>query len=134
MTCRCPIPTIYLDQHREVSCTCGHHAREDLGGPDDLARVRYRAKLNALRAKEWTPIVDADTNANDHQALAERIARENRERKLLQQRTYDARRRNGEIDAVRGCQVCGKTIIAPRTNQKYCSAYCKTFRKHEVAA
>lgn len=49
-TCRCEAPQLYLHKlDVDVRCfTCGAPPREDLGGLDDLARVRYRAELNRL--------------------------------------------------------------------------------------
>lgn len=51
MICRCDHPHVYRDRlHGEIRCErCGGDPREDLGGPDDLARLRYRIRLNHLR-------------------------------------------------------------------------------------
>lgn len=57
--CKCDTPALYAHKlDAEVRCsTCGKPPREDLGGADDLARVRYRANLNAIRetAKGFEP-------------------------------------------------------------------------------
>lgn len=47
--CPCNSPNL-IREHSLVRCQfCGSIPREDLGGSDDLARLHYRAKLNALR-------------------------------------------------------------------------------------
>lgn len=51
MNCRCQFPELLLHAGSLQCFTCGLDPRDDLGGHDDLARVKYRAKLNALREK-----------------------------------------------------------------------------------
>lgn len=78
MKCRCENPSLILDGiNGDITCfLCGSTPRDDLGGTDDLARVRYRVKLNRLR--EARPKTPARLTRAELRAERERKAREMR--------------------------------------------------------
>lgn len=49
--CNCPAPMLTVEGSLIRCQMCGDYPREDLGGSDDLARIRYRVSLNRLRER-----------------------------------------------------------------------------------
>lgn len=74
--CACDTPTLARDELAGIiTCfTCGSSPREDLGGSDDLERVRYRAELNRLRQSvEVTPAQRRDALKAERVAAAKEL-------------------------------------------------------------
>ncbi len=104
--CTCNTPILYgIDG--EARCSCGHEARDDLGGDDVRARVAYRAKVNRLRGDTPKPAIDPAQHEAEKSQLAELI-------KL--RRAIDF--------APRVCDWCGETYQPGAANQKRCGERC----------
>lgn len=81
-TCRCDDPQLFRDRlDHSVRCyLCGKPPRDDLGGDDHLARIRYRARLNRLTeeppAREPAPKALTRSEARELRAQRARAMRE----------------------------------------------------------